>query len=94
MRTSPTIQRDEGLRRVSRVSRWVAGASVAAAGLFTLIAAHPKLPTVRLARTTDDAGNSAASTGSSDDSGQGSLSAPSQLPAPATSSPQVVSGSS
>ncbi len=102
MRTSPAaVQRDQGLRRVSLLTRWVAGTSAAAAGLFTLLAAHPKLPKLpplRLAHTSADAGapsSSLSNSSSGDDSaGQGSLNPPSQAPSPAYSPPQVVSGSS
>jgi hypothetical protein len=95
MRTAPVVQRDDGLRRVSTLTRWVAGSSAAAAGLFALLAAHPKLPrlpTLRVDHTAEPgAGGFSANDGSS---AQGDPNAPAQAPAQAIAPVQVVSGSS
>lgn len=99
MQTNPSRHRDDGLKRVSAITRWVAGASAAAAGLFAIAAAHPKLP--HLSATTSgpaanpaDPGASGDNGGSSLDGGGGNLNAPSLPPARAVNRPQVVSGSS
>jgi len=91
-------QRDEGLRRVSTLTRWTAAASAIAAALFTLVAAHPKLPklpklpTLRHAQTVDP-GSADSSTGDGLGS-QGGFNGPAQAPVPASAPAQVVSGSS
>ena len=99
MQPNPIRHRDDGLKRVSAITRWVAGASAAAAGLFAIAAAHPKVPHISPA-TSGPAANPADSGVSGDDGGSslndsgGNLSAPSHPPARAVSRPQVVSGSS
>ena len=99
MQTNPFRHRDDGLKRVSAITRWVAGASAAAAGLFAIAAAHPKLPHITpasgSAANPAGAGSSGDDGGSSlDDGGGGNLNAPALPPARAVSRPQVVSGSS
>lgn len=99
MQTNPFRHRDDGLKRVSAITRWVAGASAAAAGLFAIAAAHPQLPHISPAPS-DPAANPAAPGVSGDDGGSslddrgGNLNAPPLPPARAVSRPQVVSGSS
>ena len=96
MPSNPGQRRDDGLRRVSRTTRWVAGCSAAAAGVFTLLAAHPKLPklpSLRVSQTPAAPGTAGTPSGDSS-GGQSTLNPPSQAPAPAVAPPQVVSGSS
>lgn len=99
MQTNPFRHRDDGLKRVSAITRWVAGASAAAAGLFAIAAAHPKLPHISpvssgSAANPADPGNAGDDGGSSLNDSGGNLNAPSLPPARAVSRPQVVSGSS
>ena len=97
---NPGHWRDQGLRRVSRLTRWVAGGSAAAAGVFTLLAAHPKLPKLPSLRLSHSpaapgtAGTPASNYSGDYSGGQSSLNPPSQAPTRATAPPQVVSGSS
>ena len=82
----------------------VAGCSAAAAGVFTLLAAHPKLPKLPSLRLSHGpaapgtagtpSGNYAGDYSGDYSGGQSSLNPPSQAPTRATAPPQVVSGSS
>lgn len=98
MRSTPAVQRDDGVRRVSALTRWVAGGSGAAAGMFALVAAHPKVSALRLthpavgpATTNGGAGSSA---GHQRTSSGGGLTQPTQALTRTTAPAQVVSGGS
>lgn len=63
MQTNPFRHRDEGLQRVSAITRWVAGASAAAAAFFSIAAAHPKISVPKLGGSSPSASGTDDSTG-------------------------------
>ena len=104
MRSHDPRQRDQGLARVSRITRWTAAVSAVAAGAFAIAAARPHLPKVHLP-SVGGAANPGDGAGSGDvqanggSTGQvspdnGGLVPPSQAPAPSYGGGAVSSGAS
>ena len=61
MRSHATAARDEGLRKVSQVTRWVAAGGLALTGFFTGVAAHAfSGHSTRSTTTVDNTGNGGA----------------------------------
>ena len=93
------IARDAGLELIRRVNRWLIAAAVAAAGMFSLLAAHAfhgHTVTSGGASSTSSAVSPAGSpSGAPQSAGGPALQAPAQAPAPAPAAPApVVSGGS
>lgn len=87
--------REAGLELIRRFNRWLIVAAVAAAGMFSLLAAHAFHG--RTVTTGGASSNSSAlsSAGGSKSAGGSGLQAPAQAPAPAQAAPApVVSGGS
>ena len=93
------IAREAGLELIGRINRWLIAAAVAAAGVFSLLAAHAfhgHAATSGRASSSSSAGSPAGSSSGAPPSAEGSgLQAPAQAPAPAPAAPApVVSGGS
>jgi hypothetical protein len=90
--------REAGLELIRRVNRWLIAAAVAAAGLFSLLAAHAfhgHTVTTGVASSSSSAASPAASRPVAQSAGGSGLQAPAQAPAPAPPAPSpVVSGGS
>jgi hypothetical protein len=99
MRQTSPRQRDAGLQKVSRLTRWIAAASAAAAGAFALVVAQHRPSAAAGVRPpsgpapTDTVPPSAQP---GDDGAQPApeLSPPAQAPQPATGFSQATSGAS
>src|SRR5690348_405062 len=90
--------REAGLELIRRVNRWLIAAAVAAAGLFSLLAAHAfhghAVATGRPS-SSSSAVSPASGSGVAQSAGGSGLQAPAQAPAPAPAAPSpVVSGGS
>jgi hypothetical protein len=103
---SDRARRDEGLQRVSRLTRWIAGASIVTAGVFSAIAARAlpgksnpaaqqpsQLPS-QPAGETSQGQESPAVTDSGSSQGNDTLVPPTVPPAPTRGSGSVSSGAS
>jgi hypothetical protein len=93
------IAREAGLKLIRRVNRWLIAAAVAAAGMFSLLAAHAfhgHAATTGAASSSSSASAPAGSPSGVPQAADGSgLQAPAQAPASAPASPApVVSGGS
>jgi hypothetical protein len=93
------IAREAGLELIRRINRWLIAAAVAAAGMFSLLAAHALHGhTVAVGASSNTAAGAGSSSGApqSNSSASGSgLQAPTQIPAPAPAAPApVISGGS
>jgi len=97
------IAREAGLELIRRINRWLIAGTVAAAGLFSLLAAHAlpghtvttgSAPSSVASQSGTSSGASSASHSSSNAGGSG-LQAPAQAPslAPAVPAPVVSGGS-
>lgn len=93
-------RRDDGLRRVSSVTRWVAGSAIVLGGVLTAVvakalpgkasAAAPSAPAV----SGSDQGATSLDNPSTQSSSDGSLAPPPVLPEPSRGGGSVVSGGS
>jgi hypothetical protein len=99
------ISRDQGLKRVSQITRWIGVAGIAAAGMFAAIAAkvQPGRSTVVTPAVSGQApsapadasgGSPLASVPASGDQIDGGLQAPAQSPEAASGPAAAVSGGS
>src|SRR5262245_23533833 len=96
------VRRDTGLRRVSRLTRWVLAGALALTGVLSAIAAHAfpgsgtaagrATPSTAQAGTSAQAGSSAA--GADHGTTGGGLQAPASAPSAASGSGAVTSGGS
>jgi hypothetical protein len=91
--------REAGLAMIRRVNRWLIAGAVAAAGMFSLLAAHAfhgRSLNTSASSASQAASQSGASQSPSSTSGSGAgLQAPAQAPSPAPAAPApVVSGGS
>jgi hypothetical protein len=91
--------REAGLELIRRVNRWLIAAAVAAAGLFSLLAAHAlhghTVTTGRPSSSSSAVSLAASPSGVPQSAGGSGLQAPAQAPAPAPAAPSpVVSGGS
>jgi hypothetical protein len=97
-----TTARDQGLRRVSSITRWVAAAGVGVVGVFSVMVAkvHPGTTKAAAAASSTSSSSAASSSGAAAGSSQGtggsSASGLQSVPAPSSSrgSASVVSGAS
>jgi hypothetical protein len=99
-----TAERNHGLFRIASLTAWVAGGAVAVTGVFTFLAAHPKLhllpkPVSTNTNTGGTSGGDLSSTGVDNSSAGssvsgGGLQAPAQVPAVGRGSAHVSSGGS
>ena len=90
----PATQRDEGLRRVSTLTRWMVAGSVAVAGVFTAAAARA-LPGHAKASSTTTVDDGSASGGSVDSGAAGgTVTPPAAGPSVSPTSPSAGSSSS
>ena len=99
------VSRDQGLKRISRLTRWIGVAGIATAGLFAAIAAKaqpgrttvttPAVSGVAPSTGSDPYGGSpSASAPTTGDQVDGGLQAPAHSPQAATRRPAAVSGGS
>jgi len=103
MRATPlprdVTAREAGLELIRRINRWLIAAAVAAAGMFSLLAAHAfhghTVAGGASSSTASQAGSSSGAPLSASSAGGTGLRAPAQAPAPAPAAPApVVSGGS
>ena len=97
MQRAAGLRRDAGLEVLGRATRWVAVGSIAAVGMFSVLAAKglPGHGTATTSSTTPAAGSGTASVPSGAQTSQGSsIQTPTQAPTVTQAPPAVSSGGS
>ncbi len=90
--TSPST-RDQGLVRISSLTRWIAAAAVGVTGLFAVLAARPTTANTASTSPQPTAGQASSGQASAGLAG-GGLQAPNQLPFAVSGPGRVTSGGS